>query len=387
MDKQLSMNDESLSHDNDEAKSKHSRRKVPDAAGKSVFSFGLIGDLQYATDLEKGFSYFKDQVRYYQDAINKLKKAVTCWNEHPELNFCVTMGDLLDARNVRAGSTAMAYGHCEKAFEQLKCRRFDMLGNHEFYNWPTRAEIPRSLNISQVHPEEKEEKYWYSYKPVPGWRMIILDSFAMSAIPGSTNRKETLEFLKKYNPNDLSDNNGEWYKGVKKEHKHMVPYNGGLGSEQLRWFEGELVDMVKNRERGFVFTHVPLARAEIGTNKLFDCEAAEALLLKYRCIKVVFTGHIHDGCYFRDKASGIHHYGQFCPIVAGKGDECHSIIRVYNDRLVVEAFGKGSPPPESSVVVGEKRVNKKSDQRVQRGIFDYEMRFSTEEEEEVKLVL
>jgi len=372
------MNCESTSLTIDQAESTSNKRKVRDAVGDCVFSFGLIGDCQYATDLEKGLSYFKDQVRYYQDAINKLKKAVICWNKHPELNFCVNLGDLLDARNVKAGSTATAYRNCEKVFEQMKCKRFDILGNHEFYNWPTRAEIPRSLNISQVHPEEKEEKYYYSYKPVPGWRMIILDSFAMSAIEGSPNMKETLEFLKKYNPNDLSIADGEWYKGVKKEHKHMVPYNGGLGSEQLSWLEGELADMVKKGERGFVFTHVPIARPEIGTNKIFDSDEAEALLIKYRCIKVVFTGHIHDGFYFTDEKSGIHHYGQFCPIVAEAGDECHSIIRVYNDRLVVEAFGKGSPP-KSSVVVGERRVKQKGAKYVKRGIFDYEMRFSKEE--------
>merc|ERR1719233_847165 len=110
------------------------------------------------------------QVRWYKDSIKKLEKAVDCWNSNEKLDFCVNLGDLLDSRNAKFGKTQKAFEDVKNILKQNKCpRRFDMLGNHEFYNWPTRDQLPEFLNFSQEDSKTGEMKTWYTYTPAPGW--------------------------------------------------------------------------------------------------------------------------------------------------------------------------------------------------------------------------
>jgi len=322
---------------------------------KTLFSFGMIGDVQYATDKEKALSYDGKQVRWYKDSIKKLEKAVDCWNSNEKLDFCVNLGDLLDSRNAKFGKTQKAFEDVKNILKQIKCpRRFDMLGNHEFYNWPTRDQLPEFLNFSQEDNKTGEMKTWYTYKPAPGWRVIILDSFYLSMIDGSPTKKETIEFLRQYNPNDLSFK-GDWFIGVEEKWSHMIPYNGGIGTPQLKWLENELRDMLEKEERGLVFTHVPLIRRAMGDrNLIFDAEEIQGLFKKYPCVKACFTGHAHHGFYHFDPATDVHHYGIFCPIIGSPGDECHSIVHVSNNSIRVEGFGPGVQSIEMKISDDEK---------------------------------
>jgi len=307
-----------------------------------LFSFGLIGDVQYATDKEKGFNYDGDQLRWYKDSIKKLEKAVECWNSNEQIDFCVNLGDLIDARNAKFGNTQKAFEDVEKVLKRIKCpRRFDMLGNHEFYNWDTRAKLPEFLNFSQEDIKTGEVKTWYTYKPAPGWRVIILDSFYLSMIDGSPTKKETIEYIRRYNPNPLSFGS-DWFTDLEEKWYHMIPYNGGIGAPQLKWLENEMKDMVENGDRGLVFTHVPLTRRVKGDkNLIFDVEEIQGLFKKYPCVKACFTGHAHSGFYFFDSTTGVHHYSIFCPILGLPGDECHSIVHVSDNCIRVEGFGPG----------------------------------------------
>jgi len=307
-----------------------------------LFSFGLIGDVQYAIDKEKGSSYDGKQVRWYRDSINKLEKAVDCWNSNEDIDFCVNLGDLLDSRNAKFGNTQVAFKDVEKVLKRIKCtRRFDMLGNHEFYIWRTRARLPEFLNVREGDTKTGECKYWYTHTPAPGWRVIILDSFYLSMIDGSPTKNEAIEYIRRYNPNDLSFAS-DWFAGLEEKWYHMIPYNGGLGDPQLKWLENELRDMVKNGVKGLVFTHVPLTRRIKGDrNLIFDVDEIRDLFKKYPCVKACFTGHAHDGFYYFDSDTGVHHYSIFCPILALPGNECHSIVHVSDNCIRVEGFGPG----------------------------------------------
>lgn len=328
-----------------------------DTEKKSLFSFGLIGDVQYAIDQEKGLSFDGNQVRWYKDSINKLEKAVHCWNMN-DIDFCVNLGDLLDSRNSKFGNTQTAFEHVEKVLKRIKCpRRFDMLGNHEFYIWRTRADLPEFLNVSQQDTEAGEMKTWYSYKPTPGWRIIILDSFYLSMIDGSPTKEETINLIRQHNPNDLSFSS-DWLSGVEEKWYHMVPYNGGIGALQLRWLENELRDMVEKEERGLVFTHVPLTRRANGDrNLIFDVEEIQGLFKKYSCVKACFTGHAHYGFYHFDSTTDVHHYSIFCPIIGYPGEECHSIVHVSNTSIRVEGFGPSVLSIEMNISNDEKPVS------------------------------
>jgi hypothetical protein len=87
-----------------------------------------------------------------------------------------------------------------------------MIGNHELYCWGTRENMPQGLNI-----RDSKGCSWYAYKPMKGWRVLILDSFVQSVIHGSETRENTLAWLKTKNPNDIEKKNAEWTKDLTPE--------------------------------------------------------------------------------------------------------------------------------------------------------------------------
>jgi len=278
------------------------------------------------------------ETRYYQDAINKLKLAVSCWNTF-SLSFCVNLGDIIDGRNRKAGTTEKAWKECSEEFSKLLCnRRFDMVGNHELYCWGSRQNMPKDLNI-----RDSKGCGWYAYQPTKGWRVLILDSFVQSVIVGSESREETLAFLKTKNPNDIENKNVEWTKDLPSESMHYLPFNGGLGEVQRGWMAAQLEEASRKDERVLIFTHVEVLRTRMGQKTLlFDHEEVTKLLEKYHgVVHTIFTGHRHSGTYYYHKKLKVHCYSILCPLVAAEGMVCHAVCHVQPDgRIEVEGFGE-----------------------------------------------
>jgi len=301
-----------------------------------LFSFGLIGDVQYALDKRFGKNFTETETRYYHDAINKLKLAVECWNKE-RLNFCVNLGDLLDGRNSEAGTTEKAWKECLQVLSKLRWRRFDMVGNHELYLWGNRKSMPKGLNVN-----DKSGSGYYAYEPAKGWLVLVLNSFGQSAIPGSENEKETMAFLKSKNPN-IGTKSADWSKGLKPELLHYMPYNGGLGDAQRQWLKGQLGYALKNSLRVIIFTHVEMLHTRtFQETLLFDHEEVAKLLMNYKgVVHTIFTGHHHEGGYTFHKDLKVHCYSILCPLVIQEGAACHAICHVCkNGNIELKGFGK-----------------------------------------------
>jgi len=303
---------------------------------QALFSFGLIGDVQFALDTRYGTNWTKTETRYFWDAINKLKLAVASWNKYP-LDFIVNLGDLLDGRNRKAGTLDKAWKQCADELAKLKCkRRFDMVGNHELYCWGCQKNFPKELNVTN-----DEGRGWYSHQPSKGWRVVILDSFALSAIPGSENEKETLNFLKSKNPN-IAGGSSDWRAGLPKEKLHYLPYNGGLGEIQRRWLDEQLGEASRLHERVIIFTHVELVRTrDFQDTLIFDNDELVKILRKYKgVVHTIFTGHHHDGGYIYVESLGVHSYNILCPLIVQEGLACHAVCHVLRDGSIkLEGFG------------------------------------------------
>lgn len=300
-----------------------------------LFSFGLIGDIQYALDVKVGENYTKTEIRYFHDAINKLRLAVDCWNKF-SLSFCVNLGDLLDGRNQKAGTTEKAWKECFEILSKLRHKRFDIVGNHELYLWADRKSMPAGLNI-----RGETGCSYYAYEPAEGWLVLVLDSFVQSAIPGSENEKETMAFLKSKNPN-IGTKSTDWAKGLTPEQLVYMPYNEGLGASQCRWLNVQLRNASKNGQRVIIFTHVEMVRTRTHQQTLLlDHEEVAKLLGRYKgVVHSIFTGHHHEGGYSFHDMLKIHCYSILCPLIVQEGHACHAVCHVFKDgKIEIEGFG------------------------------------------------
>merc|ERR1719352_467374 len=95
---------------------------------------GLIADVQYA-DADDGSDFAKTETRYFRNALKILASAVEVWNARG-VDTVVQLGDIIDGSNSKAGESEKALSTVLGVFGRCKARRrFDLVGNHELYNF------------------------------------------------------------------------------------------------------------------------------------------------------------------------------------------------------------------------------------------------------------
>ena len=220
------------------------------------FAFGVIADVQWA-DEDDGSNYANTVVRHYRGAFRALGRAVEWWRALPTPpSFVAQLGDLIDGRNAATdGASASALAAALAALDRAPCRTVNLVGNHELYNFD-RVALSRAPWLAHGNHE------FYSFKPAPGWRVTVLDPYQISLLGHAADdprRAEAAALLGRENPRvDPSGSGGDWFGGVKGHARRFVPYNGGLGAEQLTWLRAELAAAAAARERVLVLCHVVL---------------------------------------------------------------------------------------------------------------------------------
>jgi manganese-dependent ADP-ribose/CDP-alcohol diphosphatase len=143
----------------------------------------------------------------------------------------------------------------EKAAAHLRrvpCPCCNLIGNHELYNFD-RARLAQLLN---TRPPPAARDY-YSVRPVPGWRILVLDAYHESVIgypEDHPNFQRAADLLCTNNPNDWRKP-GDFFAGMEGNARRFVPFNGGLGEEQLRWIFSELTEATMAEERVVLLSH------------------------------------------------------------------------------------------------------------------------------------
>ena len=83
--------------------------------------------------------------------------------------------------------------------------------------------------------------------------------------------QSALTQIRAHNPNDVLTVGVNWTVGLESELRRFVPYNGGLGTDQLAWMESELRAAARRGDRVVVLTHAILhPDACGGTTMCFD---------------------------------------------------------------------------------------------------------------------
>lgn len=293
---------------------------------KPLFSFGVISDIQYA-DISNGYS-FRGVPRYYRNSLEVLRRAVTRWNGNPMLHFALNFGDIVDGFCPKEKSLATV----ERVINELD--RFNghvyhMVGNHCLYNLPRDKLIP----LLQI-PSSGDGSAYYDFSPVPEFRIVVLDSYDISAIgrpQDHPNTSAAIKFLHAKNPN--TDKNSP--SGLVGVERRFVMFNGAFGKKQLIWLDGILADSTERHQKVIVCSHQPLHPNAASPEALpWNYEEALEIVHRYKCVKACFAGHEHRGGYCID-SHGVHHRVLEAALECPPGSDAFGHIDVFHDKLVL----------------------------------------------------
>jgi manganese-dependent ADP-ribose/CDP-alcohol diphosphatase len=215
----------------------------PAVLERSVFSFGVIADVQYADKPDYG-------ARRYASSLGRLRECVATLNRYP-LNFTIQLGDTVDG-NYRIEKTWQDLDRVTREFARLNTRLYSVVGNHCL----SAGRLALCLKLGLVQA-------YYDFVPdgVSGWRMVVLDG------------------------NDAG--------------------YGVLGRQQLVWLRATLVRAERHHEKVILFNHFPLLKEASSDHRMNRPKPLQRVIDRSRCVVAYFAGHEHAGGYAL--VGGVHH--------------------------------------------------------------------------------
>ncbi|XP_057534666.1 manganese-dependent ADP-ribose/CDP-alcohol diphosphatase [Amaranthus tricolor] len=290
-----------------------------------LFSFGVISDVQYA-DIPDGRS-FLGVPRYYRHSILVLQRAVHKWNNLQHLSFAVNFGDIVDGFCPKDKSLD-AVKMVASEFEKFNGPVHHMIGNHCLYNLSREKLLPL-LNI----PGQNGSAY-YDFAPTPGYRLVVLDGYDISAIGWPQDHSKTTEaltILKEKNPNP--DKNSP--AGLEGPARRFLKFNGAIGKEQMEWLNHTLQNATDLNQKVIICSHLPLdSNAATYASLLWNYDEVMGVIHKYKCVKICIAGHNHKGGYSID-SHGVHHRVLEASLECPPNSDAFGYLDVYEDRVLL----------------------------------------------------
>merc|ERR1719499_902413 len=102
------------------------------------------------------------QKRYYRGTLDRLQEAIDHWKA-TDVSFIVQLGDIVDGKCKDNEISEEAFGRTIDLFNQIEVPRFDLIGNHELYNFSMEW-ILENLNVG--------DSGYYSHIPCQRWRLL-----------------------------------------------------------------------------------------------------------------------------------------------------------------------------------------------------------------------
>ena len=322
------------------------------------FTIGAVADVQYC-DIPNGSNWDGSRIRYYRGAKGLLEKSVAWWSEE-KVDIVMNLADVIDAQCSHSSNSTKALKEVLDIFDRRLpgTPMYSMVGNHEYANF-THEELLRLPHLS--------DGLNYDFSPAKGWRVVVVNTYEHNVIladnrdykdplPTDPRYTKCLEKLLEHNPN-LRGGEATWHKGVKwteglaPEVARFLPYNGMLGETQRGWLATKLAEARENGEKVIVSGHNPFLKgAAHATDLAIDCEEVLAVLQGHAdVVKLVLSGHSHDGGFAVD-AHGIGHVTLPSPLeTAPEKEFCDAILKVFDDRI--EIIGRGAATSQTVTFV------------------------------------
>mmetsp|Transcript_27481 Transcript_27481/g.72375 ORF Transcript_27481/g.72375 Transcript_27481/m.72375 type:complete len:382 (-) Transcript_27481:149-1294(-) len=302
---------------------------------------GLISDIQYA-DMDDGTDFTGGEQRHFRNALQILSNAVDTFNAHG-VDAIVQLGDIIDGVNARLDTSEMAVETVLSVFSEAHAStRFDLIGNHELYNFQRPVMASNGLHLST------SDVSYYHQCLNSRWDALFLDAYEIATIGWPEyheNHVQGLDILRANNPQVLNGG-GDWFNNLPEEKHRFVPYNGGFSTTQIEWVRTRLTSARDHGRKVLVFSHVPIyAPATRMKNVAWNCEELLDVLHSLSDVVIaVFAGHDHSGGYAVD-GCGIHHVTLSAPLTAAIGEDCYAVLECHDGwahffshgRVVVES--------------------------------------------------
>ncbi|MEE4285766.1 MAG: metallophosphoesterase [Mariniphaga sp.] len=221
-------------------------------------SFGVFADCQYC-DCETS------NTRFYRNSLQKLENAVAHFNQNKNLEFVVNLGDLIDR-------DFASFSPLKPILQKLNKPVYHLPGNHDFEVEPHHLEkVPEELGLSAM--------YYSMVKK--DWMFVFLDGTEISVFSGN---KENVKLAEKMSAKLKAEGKPNYY-----------IWNGGIGKQQLNWFNNQLKEATAKNLNVAVFCHYPLLPFE--SHALWNQAEVLEILNNYSCVKLWLNGHNHAGNY------------------------------------------------------------------------------------------
>lgn len=268
------------------------------AAGRPLFTFGVVTDVQYADRATSG-------TRHYRSSPAKLAHAVEVFNAQG-VDFVLSLGDFI---NDGLGS----FDTLRAITRRLRMPLYHVLGNHDF----------------GVRPEEKKlvlgkmglKKPYRSFVRGP-WRFILLngDDISLFAPPKGSRRYRQAE---------------RWLEKLRRERApNAKDWNAAIGQAQQRWLRRQLRQAQRRGQKVVLACHFPLypdGRSEL----LWNAADIRRLIASSPAARVYLYGHTHTSG--RAREDGIWQVG-FRGMVEGE-ENAFAVVSVYADHMQIQGYG------------------------------------------------
>jgi manganese-dependent ADP-ribose/CDP-alcohol diphosphatase len=267
-------------------------------AGKPLFSFGLIADVQYCSCEAEGSRYYRNSLSKLRDAMNSLRE--------DSVDFIFNMGDLID-HNFESFKPVL------NIIDSSGIKVYHLSGNHDY------SVDNRYKHRLPIHQPSQEGYYSFVFK---NFRFIALNGNEMSIYAG--NNKTMIQQAEDYIVN------------LKNEGAvNAIEWNGGISTKQLAWLKSELDDAVLKGEKVFILCHFPVFPESI--YNLLNYNDVLHLLKNYDNIIAWFNGHNHAGNY--DNFNSIH-FLTMKGMVETENTGSYSVVEVYSNKIWINGYGK-----------------------------------------------
>ena len=258
---------------------------------------GILTDCQYCNCKADGN-------RQYRLSLSKLDECIATLNAQ-SLDAIFHLGDMID-------HDYNSYDSVLPRFRQFRPSPHLVFGNHDYM---IKKQFKAGL---AAHIGMNEDHYVVDLED---WRVIVLngDDLSFSAPMDKKHKEER---------NDLvNDQYGQL-------HLNGLPWNGGIGSDQMKWLKAQLDDSQLSHRKVIVACHFPLFTKD--NHNLFNNKELFQVISLYPCVKAYFNGHYHSGNY--KMKEGIH-------LVNFKGMvdtemNAFSVVTLTSDSILVKGYGR-----------------------------------------------
>jgi manganese-dependent ADP-ribose/CDP-alcohol diphosphatase len=139
-----------------------------------------------------------------------------------------------------------------------------------------------------------------------------------------------------------------YFKDIEGLAGRWVPFNGGLGKEQIAWARETIRAASAADEKVLIFSHLlihPHSTAKrSGKTLMWDYDEILEIIEAEEtrgCVKCVVSGHQHEGTKWQCEKTGVHYIGMESPMLAmDVSPGPFAIVEVFDDEIVFKGYGR-----------------------------------------------